>query len=92
MNMSWLPPSADFSKKINAVKKAPLEGARALLTALAQTDLNFLETIQLDKVLKEKVWRRAACESFHRAYSISHFKFCHGGAAIARHPDRRFAP
>jgi FkbH-like protein len=54
MNMSWLPPPSEFSKQIPAVKKASPEEAWALLISLAQHDLNFLETIQLDKVLLEK--------------------------------------
>ncbi|HXL72128.1 MAG TPA: hypothetical protein VN963_00760, partial [bacterium] len=54
MNMQWLPQHPEFSKQINAIKKAPLEQAWDLLTSIAQTDLNFLETIQVDKVLNEK--------------------------------------
>ncbi|HTA76465.1 MAG TPA: HAD-IIIC family phosphatase [bacterium] len=54
MNMPWLTKPVEFSKKLNAIKKAPLEEAWGLLMALSQTDLNFLETIQIDKVLTEK--------------------------------------
>jgi predicted enzyme involved in methoxymalonyl-ACP biosynthesis len=54
MNMPWLPKHPEFSKQFNAIKKAPPEEAWGLLMALAQTDLNFLETMQVDKVLKEK--------------------------------------
>ncbi len=54
MNMQWLPKPTEFSKQINAIKKAKPEEAWSLLTAIAQYDLNFLETINVDKVLKEK--------------------------------------
>src|ERR1700679_233892 len=54
MNMQWLPKHQEFSKKINEIKKIPAGQAWDLLTAAAQTDLNFLETIQVDKVLNEK--------------------------------------
>jgi FkbH-like protein len=54
MNMQWLPKPTEFSKQLNEVKKAPVGEAWTLLTAIAQYDLNFLETMQVDKVLKEK--------------------------------------
>jgi FkbH-like protein len=54
MNMPWLIKPVEFSKQLNAIKIAPLEEAWDLLSGLAQTDLNFLETIQIDKVLTEK--------------------------------------
>ena len=54
MKMSWLPKCPDFSKKITAIKEVPSEGTWALLTAAAKYDLNFLETMQLDRVLQEK--------------------------------------
>jgi FkbH-like protein len=54
MNMQWLPKHQEFSKKINEIKKNPAEKTWDLLSAVAQTDLNFLETIQVDKVLNEK--------------------------------------
>jgi FkbH-like protein len=54
MNMQWLPKNPEFSKQINAIKKASIDKSWDLLTAIVQTDLNFLETIQVDKVLNEK--------------------------------------
>ena len=54
MNMQWLPKPTEFNKRLNEVKKAPAGEAWALLTAIAQYDLNFLETMQVDKVFKEK--------------------------------------
>jgi hypothetical protein len=55
MNMQWLPKHPEFSKQMNLIKTSPPEEAWALLNAIAQTDLNFLETILVDKVLKEKL-------------------------------------
>jgi FkbH-like protein len=54
MNMYWLPQNPDFFKQINEIKKASFKESWALLTAIAQYDLNFLETIQIDKVLNDK--------------------------------------
>jgi FkbH-like protein len=54
MNMQWLPKPTEFNKRLNEVKKAPDRESWALLTAIAQNDLNFLETMQIDKVLREK--------------------------------------
>jgi FkbH-like protein len=54
MNLTWLPKHPEFSKQMSAIKKAQPEEAWVLLTAMAQTNLNFLETIQVDKLFKEK--------------------------------------
>jgi FkbH-like protein len=54
MNMHWLPKHPEFSNQLNLVKKAPVEESWALLAAIAQHDLNFLETLQVDKLLGEK--------------------------------------
>ena len=54
MNMYWLPKNPDFPKQMNALRKASLEESWPQLTAAAPHDLNFLETMQLDKLLKEK--------------------------------------
>jgi FkbH-like protein len=54
MNMPWLPKLADLAQRIDAVKKAPLEKKWDLLTGIAKHDLHFLETMTVDKVLKEK--------------------------------------
>jgi FkbH-like protein len=54
MNLHWLPKNPDFAKQLNEIKKAPPENAWALLTAISQYDLNFLETLQVDKILTEK--------------------------------------
>ncbi len=54
MNMPWLPKHPDFPKQLKAVKNASPQDAWSLLTGIARYDLNFLETIQVDKVLKEK--------------------------------------
>lgn len=54
MKMEWLPPSPDFPTQLNAAKKTPPGEAWAFLVAIAQTDLSFLQTLQLDNLLKEK--------------------------------------
>lgn len=54
MNLHWLPKNPVFAKQLNEIKKAPPENAWALLTAVTQYDLNFLETLQVDKILTEK--------------------------------------
>src|SRR5665213_3287378 len=55
MNMHWLPKNSDFFQQISAIKKAPPREAWDLLISIAQYDLNFLETIQVDKIVTEKV-------------------------------------
>ncbi len=52
--MSWLPKNPEFLKQVNTIKNVPPEDAWVLLTAIAQYDLNFLETMQVDKILMEK--------------------------------------
>ena len=54
MNLQWLPKNPEFQKQISTIKKAPTAEVWGLLTSIAQHDLNFLETIQVDKVLTEK--------------------------------------
>ena len=54
MNLSWLPRHPECSKQMALVKKASREESWDLLTALARHDLNFLETLQVDQVLKGK--------------------------------------
>src|SRR5260221_4190287 len=54
MNMHWLPKNPDFPTQINALKKAVTDEAWDLSILIAQSDLNFLETLQLDKIIQEK--------------------------------------
>ena len=54
MNLHWLPKNPEFGKQLNQIKSSDPQNTWTLLTALAQFDLNFLETLQVDKVLTEK--------------------------------------
>jgi FkbH-like protein len=55
MNMFWLPKNPLFAQELAAVQKASPEATWGLLSSIAQHDLNFLETLQLDKALKKFV-------------------------------------
>ena len=54
MRMTWLPPVTDLAPRLKAARQATGEEAWRLLARIAEQDLSFLETLQVDKLLQEK--------------------------------------